>query len=135
MRHATAIFFVILLSLPLWVKGFVLLHFMANRAYIVEHYCENRDKPQMHCEGKCYLNKQLKKAEPVKQDTIPEPATDWILHWELTDFDYLNMFFEGSVCFYFVQNSFLPDEALALSGFPVIIDSPPDFSEQLSTRG
>lgn len=125
MRHATAIFFAILFTLPLWVKGFVLLHFMVNRAYIVEHYCENRGKPQMHCDGKCYLNKQLKKVEPVKKDTNTQPATDWILHWELAEFDYLNVLFESSVCFCIIKSSFLSAEVLALSGFPAILDSPP----------
>ena len=34
-----------------------------NKEYITAKLCENRSKPQMHCNGKCYLSKQLKKAE------------------------------------------------------------------------
>ncbi|HWB62124.1 MAG TPA: hypothetical protein VG603_01345, partial [Chitinophagales bacterium] len=32
-----------------------------NRQYIAQNLCENRDKPCMHCNGKCYLRKQLEK--------------------------------------------------------------------------
>jgi hypothetical protein len=32
-----------------------------NKSYIAKNLCENKDKPQMKCCGKCYLRKQLKK--------------------------------------------------------------------------
>jgi hypothetical protein len=69
MRKLTSIFLILVFTLPFWVKGVVLLNFMANRTYIVEHFCENKDKPQLHCEGKCYLHKELKKSEPSEGDT------------------------------------------------------------------
>jgi len=46
---------------------FVYLGFEANQNYIVKEFCENRDKPQMHCEGKCYLMKKLKQAQEKEQ--------------------------------------------------------------------
>ncbi len=39
----------------------VYYHF--NKAYITQQLCENKNKPSMHCNGHCYLSKQLKKAE------------------------------------------------------------------------
>ena len=30
---------------------------------IAEKLCVNKSKPMMHCDGKCFLSKQLKKAE------------------------------------------------------------------------
>jgi hypothetical protein len=33
-----------------------------NYHYISTVLCENKGKPQMHCNGKCHLNKELKKA-------------------------------------------------------------------------
>ena len=41
--------------------------FNLNRNYIAEKLCENRDKPQMQCKGKCYLAKKLKQAEEEKK--------------------------------------------------------------------
>lgn len=83
MRHAIAIFFTILLSFPLCVKRFVLLHFMAYRAFIVEPHCENRDKNQMHCEGKCYPNNHLQKAETLPSQTREIPLSGWQKKWDL----------------------------------------------------
>jgi hypothetical protein len=34
-----------------------------NNKYIASKLCENRDKPWMHCNGKCYFMKKLKQAE------------------------------------------------------------------------
>src|ERR1041385_5930046 len=31
----------------------------ANQSYIAAALCLNRDKPQMHCDGKCFLKKEL----------------------------------------------------------------------------
>ena len=33
--------------------------FWMNRAFIAEHLCENRDRPEMNCEGMCFLQKQM----------------------------------------------------------------------------
>ncbi len=40
----------------------VLAWYEYNKSYIAKNLCENRDKPQMKCCGKCYLHKQLNKA-------------------------------------------------------------------------
>jgi len=46
---------------------FVYLGFEANQRYIAKELCENRDKPQLHCNGKCYLMKKLKQAQEKEQ--------------------------------------------------------------------
>lgn len=45
--------------------------FYANREYIANNLCENRDKPKMQCKGKCSLNKQLAK-EGGHQAPVPQ---------------------------------------------------------------
>jgi hypothetical protein len=42
-------------------------YFKLNRDYIAKVLCENRERPQMHCNGKCYLAKKLKQQQE-KQD-------------------------------------------------------------------
>nr|WP_236025577.1 hypothetical protein [Algoriphagus oliviformis] len=34
-----------------------------NKAYIIENFCVNKDKPMMNCDGKCYLAQQMKEAK------------------------------------------------------------------------
>ncbi|WP_254070998.1 hypothetical protein [Pedobacter sp. L105] len=42
---------------------FVYAGFEMNRKYIAENLCINRDKPWLHCDGKCYLMNKVKQAE------------------------------------------------------------------------
>jgi hypothetical protein len=39
-----------------------------NKDYISKNLCENKDKPMLHCNGKCHLRKQLAK-EDKKENT------------------------------------------------------------------
>lgn len=36
---------------------------MYNKAYIATVLCTNKDKPQLHCEGKCFMDIKLKELE------------------------------------------------------------------------
>lgn len=48
---------IIMLIKPIWP----LAEYAVNYDYIVENLCENRNRPAMQCDGKCYLAKQLAK--------------------------------------------------------------------------
>jgi hypothetical protein len=37
--------------------------YASNVDYVSKRLCENRNRPAMHCNGKCYLYKQLAKAD------------------------------------------------------------------------
>jgi len=37
----------------------VVSEYFANKKFITERLCENRTRPQLHCNGKCYLKKKL----------------------------------------------------------------------------
>jgi hypothetical protein len=39
----------------------IVAQFYANKDYIAKNLCENRNKPMMHCDGKCCLKKRLAK--------------------------------------------------------------------------
>lgn len=49
------------------LKVGVLVSWKLNQTYIVENLCINKNKPEMKCNGKCHLQKQLKRVED-KQD-------------------------------------------------------------------
>ena len=38
-------------------------YYEINKKMIADKLCVNKSNPQMHCNGKCYLSRQLKKAE------------------------------------------------------------------------
>ena len=39
------------------------VYYHVNKTYITQQLCENRNNPQIHCNGHCYLSKQLQKSE------------------------------------------------------------------------
>ena len=48
----------------------ILANYRLNKQYIASAFCENKKKPQMRCEGKCHLKKQLD-AEDKKESSLP----------------------------------------------------------------
>jgi hypothetical protein len=52
--------------------GFPVLEYVVNYDYISKVLCENKAKPQMNCNGKCHLMKELAKAseneKPISSD-------------------------------------------------------------------
>lgn len=46
---------------------FVVAGFELNRKYIAQNLCENRNRPEMHCNGKCVLAKKMKDVEQKEQ--------------------------------------------------------------------
>ncbi len=55
--------FVIILVLAIILKPVLpVLDYIVNYQYIATVLCENKDKPQLNCCGKCHLKKELAKA-------------------------------------------------------------------------
>jgi hypothetical protein len=53
------------------------VHYQLNKAEITDKYCVNKDKPQMHCCGKCHLKKALAQDdEKQKSPAVPDIKND-----------------------------------------------------------
>lgn len=60
--------------------------YVSNKSYVANVLCENKNRPAMQCNGKCYLAKQLKKAEQEQQNSkqsapsrhLKLKSVDWI---------------------------------------------------------
>lgn len=56
-----------------------IIEYYANYDYIATVLCENRDKPYLECNGKCYLEKQLNKINHNNHEhksTVPQINLD-----------------------------------------------------------
>lgn len=62
-RRIICIFILVLLMLTNFSRLFIYAGFELNQNYIASTLCVNRDKPEMNCNGKCYLSKKIKQAE------------------------------------------------------------------------
>ncbi|KGO84126.1 hypothetical protein Q762_02540 [Flavobacterium cauense R2A-7] len=82
---------------------FPVISFMVNYDYIAKELCENKTKPELHCNGKCYLKKELAKASentnPTSQDKKQVHLEQEILFLEIVaDFDFQNIRFHDKKC-------------------------------------
>ncbi|WP_133055244.1 hypothetical protein [Niastella koreensis] len=55
-------------------KLFIVLDLQLNGSYIAKNLCENRNKPQMHCNGKCHRMKVMKQEQKKDQDNPERKA-------------------------------------------------------------
>ena len=60
-KEFAALFFYCLYLLAMLRPLLPVLEYSANQAHIVAVLCENRERPALACNGKCYLKKQLQK--------------------------------------------------------------------------
>lgn len=60
LRSSTVFLLILSLLSANLSRYFVYVGFQFNKNYIAANLCENRDKPVLQCNGKCYLSKKLK---------------------------------------------------------------------------
>jgi hypothetical protein len=62
-KRITTVFLIFVVMAANFSQLCIYAGFSLNQKYIASSLCENRDKPWMHCNGKCYLMKKIKLAE------------------------------------------------------------------------
>ncbi len=63
-------------------RSIIFIDYQINKAEITAKYCVNKDKPQMHCCGKCLLKKKLaEQEEQQKFPAFPDLKTDIQLYY------------------------------------------------------
>ena len=63
LKKVTVLLLIVSIVAANFSRLFVYAGFELNKTYIATKLCENRDKPWLHCNGKCYLIKKIKQAE------------------------------------------------------------------------
>ena len=73
MKQIVAISLILLLTWQIIFNAGFFIYWKVNQNFIAQTLCENKNKPKMHCNGKCYLYKQLKKAEEkeAEKNSLP----------------------------------------------------------------
>lgn len=63
MRFVAIPILILLLMTQTFSKWVLILNYQVNKDYIAAKLCENKTRPQLHCNGKCLLMKKMKAAE------------------------------------------------------------------------
>jgi hypothetical protein len=59
MKFIAVTIFILLLLTQTFSKWLMVAGYSINKDYISKNICENRDKPKLHCNGKCQLMKKM----------------------------------------------------------------------------
>ncbi|MDJ1506173.1 hypothetical protein [Xanthocytophaga agilis] len=70
MRKIVTALLLFSLLLQTFSRAGIYLSFKVNQDYIARVLCINKAKPQLNCNGKCYLAKKLKQAEEQEQKQV-----------------------------------------------------------------
>lgn len=72
MRTVIIYIWLITTILPTFSQWGTIAYYQVNKQYITRVLCQNRDKPQLHCNGKCYLAKKLKEQQEKQDQTTSD---------------------------------------------------------------
>ncbi len=85
MRILVSIILMLSLIYQCTVQLGVMAWYNINRDYIARNLCENRDKPQTKCNGRCQLNKQLDKTSEGQDHSTGQQLPSKNHKAEITD--------------------------------------------------
>ena len=72
MQKFIAIFLLLTLHGHPIANGVVIIDFLLNQEHIKEFLCINKEKPELACNGKCYLTKQLEETQNKREQEFPD---------------------------------------------------------------
>ena len=73
-KKTIAIFLVLAIAFQVSSKLVVAGWFSINQQELTELFCVNKQKPETHCDGKCYLAKKLKEADQETSKDSSSPV-------------------------------------------------------------
>ncbi|MGY3211193.1 hypothetical protein [Mucilaginibacter sp. HD30] len=122
LNRVTSIVLLVALLSANFSRLFVYAGFELNKRYIVTKLCENRDKPLLHCDGKCYFMKKVKQAQ--EKDKNNERETQKNLFQEVFVKSSNSVKFFSNV----VNTISTPYKIIAVTPFPGVVFHPPQLA-------
>lgn len=109
-------YLLILLTLS---SGFTRLYFYMgyelNKNYIATVLCENKAKPELQCEGKCFLKKKIKQAEKQEQKSEQTSSKRFFSdHFLLSQYHFKSFFRQIAVYLPAPSQSYYSQNATAI---------------------
>lgn len=84
MKCTGSIFLILLIITQTFGPHLMIVAFRMNQQQIAKTYCVNKTRPRMHCNGKCYLAKQLAKLN--QNDTEKNPSDELTFNLKMQPF-------------------------------------------------
>lgn len=131
MKQIMAFFFIALYGIALLRPVSPLVEYSLQYKYISEELCENVDKPELDCQGSCYLNKQFKKVNEENEQEEQNINIKWSDYpigfvQNLNPIDFNKFFIDKKL--FFGENRFKEDAYSNLISAPPWYISNPEFA-------
>ncbi|REG87792.1 hypothetical protein [Winogradskyella sediminis] len=87
------VFSLILTSIFLFVvsqQAIVIMNFKLNQKAITEQFCINKAKPELQCNGKCHLTKELQETEHTDSEKIMNTKNFDLVYYQDSEFKISN---------------------------------------------
>ncbi len=68
-----------------WHNSLVALSYQLNYDYYANELCENKARPELHCDGMCFVAKQLKLSDESNQQAPPPEYSPSPVLFQLTE--------------------------------------------------
>ncbi len=69
MKKLISIFLLLVLTIQYFNKLEIFVYYQLNKNFISSTFCENKNKPELQCNGKCFMKKQLKASDENQNKT------------------------------------------------------------------
>lgn len=86
MRKVFGILMTTLFLLLIFQQAWVVVYFKLNQVAIEKTFCINRDKPELQCQGKCHLKKELQETDHTDFSLIKRHQTSELILWSPIEF-------------------------------------------------
>ncbi|MDR6806951.1 hypothetical protein J2Y45_004143 [Dyadobacter sp. BE34] len=67
LNHVSGLLLLAVMLVKVLVVPVIYLDYELRKDYIIATHCENKSRPQLHCDGKCYLAKRVAQAARQEQ--------------------------------------------------------------------
>lgn len=119
MKKSILVFFSFICMLLVFQKSWVWIDYELNIDWYMEN-CVNKDKPQMHCDGKCQMTKEADKSPTMTWVKVASEFIGVLPHFALTTIAFfttpVKIFIHQSSNFFFeFYSNILKPPALAYS--------------------
>lgn len=119
MGKLKAYFFLVIVTVFTFSQVLVVASFLSNRTFIAKNLCENIDRPELECNGKCFLMKKLKEDEEQKStDQSVSAEVIFFLNHDQISVNIQKQFIEE-------RQSVFAESAIVLDGYSISIFHPP----------
>lgn len=79
MKKAIALVLLAACTLQVFYAPALVAWFYLNRTRLAEKHCINKSRPELRCEGSCFLSKKIREAEQQQEDEKSStPLTQWV---------------------------------------------------------